>query len=297
MNDSLQAKLAKVEDDHFEQAETNHIDKHAEIRRNQAFMFLGGAMAIDKLQGHLASQVIAAMMTVEDQKLYLEYGYDTFADFLAKSELSPYSKTQFYKLRELYLTEGPQAYDLFTNWKLPLTTRKLLADKGVQIELRGDEVIIGGEETLNVGETKAIKAVIERLIKDKIDVEEAKSKTEGKVEKLQSQIKTGQSEYDILQRKYDDATQMRPFDRSLMMSVHWQLQHLENVSQMPEAEVKKRGYDDLKLLAGIFFRLRDAYKSDMALADFTLRVNDTDLDKKINEILADGDLSDTEDEA
>jgi predicted acetyltransferase len=47
-------------------------------------MFLGGAMAIDKLQSHLASQVIGAMMTVEEQKLYLDFGYETFAEFLTK---------------------------------------------------------------------------------------------------------------------------------------------------------------------------------------------------------------------
>jgi hypothetical protein len=82
MDNSLQAKLAKVEDAHYEQAETDHIEKHADERRAQAYMFLGGAMAIDKLQNHLASQVIGAIMTVEEQKLYLEYGYDTFADFL-----------------------------------------------------------------------------------------------------------------------------------------------------------------------------------------------------------------------
>src|SRR4051812_19280600 len=176
MNNSLQAKMAKVEDEHYQQAETEHIEKHDQQRRNQAYMFLGGAMAIDRLKEHLASQVIAAMMTVEEQKLYLEYGYETFADFLSKSEISPYSKTQFYKLRELYLTEGPTNYDLFTNWKLPLTTRKLLADKGVGIELQGDEVVIG-DERINVGETKVIKEVIARLVKDKLDVEEQKAKT------------------------------------------------------------------------------------------------------------------------
>src|SRR4051812_27603655 len=286
MNDSLTAKLAKVEDDHFAEAEKNHLQKHGTERSAQAYMFLGGAMAMDKLQSHLASQVIGAMMTVEEQKLYLDFGYETFAEFLTKSDLSPYSKTQFYKLRELYLTEGPTRFDLFTNWKLPLTTRRLLAEKGVGIELEGDEVVIGGQERINVGETKAIKEIIARLVKDTIEVQEQKAKTEGKVEKLQTQIKQGLSEYELLQRKYDDATQMRPFDRSLMMSVHWQLSLLENVSQLPAAEQQKRGYDDLKLLAGLFFRLRDAYHIDMALADFNLRVNDTDLDKKINDILA-----------
>jgi hypothetical protein len=172
-----------------------------------------------------------------------------------------------------------------------LTTRRLLAEKGVGIELEGDEVVIGGQERINVGETKAIKEIIARLVKDTIEVQEQKAKTEGKVEKLQTQIKQGASEYEILQRKYDDATQMRPFDRSLMMSVHWQLSHLEHVADLPDAELKKRGYDDLKLLAGLFFRVRDAYKSDMALADFTHRVDSTELDKKINDILADGDLS------
>jgi hypothetical protein len=285
--------MAKVEDEHYAEAETNHLHKHGAERAAQAYMFLGGAMAIDRLQSHLASQVIAAMMTIEDQKLYLDFGYETFAEFLTKSEMSPYSKTQFYKLRELYLTEGPDNYDLFTNWKLPLTTRKLLADKNVGIELQGDEVVIG-DERINVGETKAIKAIIERLVKDKLDVEEAKNKTESKVEKLQEKIKVGEGEFQILQRKYDDATQMRPFDRSLMMTVHWQLHLLEHVADLPTEEAKKRGYDDLKLLAGLFFRIRDAYHIDLALVDFANRVSNDELDKKIDEILQDGDLSEVE---
>jgi hypothetical protein len=260
----------------------------------QAYMFLGGAMAIDKLQNHLASQVIGAMMTVEEQKLYLEYGYDTFADFLNEVRHFTGLKNTVLQASRALSHRRPDNYDLFTNWKLPLTTRRLLAEKGVGIELEGDEVVIGGQERINVGETKAIKEIIARLVKDTIEVQEQKAKTEGKVEKLQTQIKQGQSEYELLQRKYDDATQMRPFDRSLMMSVHWQLSLLENVSQLPDAEQQKRGYDDLKLLAGLFFRLRDAYHIDMALADFNLRVNDTDLDKKINDILADGDLSEGE---
>jgi hypothetical protein len=56
-----------------------------------------------------------------------------------------------------------------------LTTRRLLAEKGVGIELEGDEVVIGGQERINVGETKAIKEIIARLVKDKRSTSRSKS--------------------------------------------------------------------------------------------------------------------------
>jgi hypothetical protein len=294
MDNSLQAKLAKVEDDHFADAETEHLASHDQQRRDQAMQMFGAAKYADRLRAQVASQVILFLMSVEENKYYLEFGCKTFVEFLSNGDLSDYSKTQYYKRRELVMSEGVEKYDLYEEWKLPLTLREKLLKTGLQIEVEGNEIVIGGTDRVAVSQPTVVKAVIEKLVKEKLDVEVEKHKSDIKADKLQTQLKNGQQEYEILQRKYDDATQMRPFDRSLMMSVHWQLSLLENVSTLPDIELKKRGYDDLKLLAGLFFRLRDAYKIDMALADFNLRVNDTDLDKKINDILADGDLSEGE---
>jgi hypothetical protein len=98
------------------------------------------------------------MMTVEEQKLYLDFGFDTFADFLTKSEISRHSKTQFYKLRELYLTEGPERLRPLHQLETPADNAQAACRQRRPDRARGDEVVIGGEERINVGETKAIKA-------------------------------------------------------------------------------------------------------------------------------------------
>jgi hypothetical protein len=266
MNNSLQTKLAQVEDEHYQEAETQHVQKHGAERAAQAYMFLGGAMAIDRLQSHLASQVIAAMMTIEDQKLYQDFGYQTFADFLSKSELSPYSKTQFYKLRELYLTEGPENYDLFTNWKLPLTTRRLLAEKGVEIEVQGDEVIIGGEERVSVSESRTIKAIIEKLVKEKVDLSDDLAKLEAKTEKQKDTIDRGRQELEEAQRQIDQINENSPFERALMGFVKASLTLVGEVKALPEDERAERAEGDLQTFAEQWFQLRDAYGAKHSLS-------------------------------
>jgi hypothetical protein len=265
MNDSLTAKLQKVEEAHFEQAESQHLETHDQQRRDQAYMFLGGAMAIDRLQSHLASQVIAAVMTIEDQKLYLDFGFQTFADFLTKSELSPYSKTQFYKLRDLYLTEGPENYDLFTNWKLPLTTRRLLAEKGVDIEIQGEEVIIGGEERVNVSESRTIKAIIEKLVKEKTDLTDDLSKLEKKTEKQKETINRGREEIEELQRNYDALTEDSTFEKAVMQGVKAMITLVSEVKLLSDEEKAERSEQDLKTFAEQWFQLRDAYGVQAAI--------------------------------
>lgn len=255
---------------------------------------LGAAKYADRLRAQAASQVILFLMSVEENKYYLDYGYKNFVDFLSNGELSEYSKTQYYKRRELIMSEGVEKYDLFEEWKLPLTVRQKLLSSGTSIEIEGDEVVIGGTERVAVSQPNVLKAVIEKFVKEGIDKDTAVDDLTKKLEKSEARNKQGRQEIEILQRKYDDATQMRPFDRALMMSVHWQLNLLENVSTLPDAERQKRGYDDLKLLAGLFFRLRDAYQVELALTDFTHRLDNTELDAKIDEILADGDLSEVD---
>src|SRR4051794_9746997 len=101
MDNSLQAKLAKVEDDHFADAETEHLASHDQQRRDQAMQMFGAAKYADRLRAQVASQVILFLMSVEENKYYLEFGCKTFVEFLSNGDLSDYSKTQYYKRREL----------------------------------------------------------------------------------------------------------------------------------------------------------------------------------------------------
>ena len=240
---------------------------------------------------NLNAQTILALQRFQQEKKFKLLGFDTFDEFLDSSEYSRITKRQYYDRLAIIGAHGPDVADLLTSVGISMRSQKLLP-KG-DIEIRDDQVFIKGQ-AVDGKDTGLIKDVLVEVF-DEIRKKDADvKKVAAENEKLKVQIKTGQQDYELLQRKYDDATQLRPFDRSLMMSVHWLLLHIENAGQLPEKEMKQRGYDDMKLLAGLWFRLRDAYHIDMALADFTLRVNDTDLDRKINEILADGDLSEAE---
>jgi hypothetical protein len=292
MPNSLEQKIRAIEDEQYEQAEKEHVAFHDQTKRDEAMQFLGGAMAIDRLKEHLASQVIAALMTIEDQKLYLDYGYSRFAEFLDQCEFSKMSKSQFYKLRDLYLKEGPERYDLFTDWKVPLTTRKLLAAGEVSVEIEGDEVVIGGEERVNVAESRTIKAIIEKLVKEKSALADDLQKQETKLEKQSEKLKQGQADYEELQRNFDSLKDADPFDRALSSAVYSLLNLCESVGQLPDAKRQARANDDVRLFANLWFRVRDAYGSPMALVDIDTQSH-SEFDKKIESILAeDGDFGD-----
>lgn len=265
---------------------------HEANELNELFFMLGGLNMANSIAKNLDAGVILGLQKIRDEQLYRGLGYMRFDEFLDDHPRSPMKYKRFNYVESVFENVGAVGFDLLSDSGLSMRQLKQL--EAGDIEIQGNEIVIGGGERLPIGEHRAIKAVIEQLVKDKRDAKEETEKAKKNVEKLDGQLKHGQSEYETLQRKYDDATQLRPFDRSLMMSVHWQLNLLENISTLPDAELKKRGYEDLKLLAGIWFRLREAYKIDLALTDFTNRVANDDLDRKIEEILADGDLSEVE---
>lgn len=295
MDNSLSTKLEKVKDDHAQEALDRARNEHAEREKADALFVLGRIAQNDHISKAIAhnldTQTILALQRFQQEKAYRALGFETFEDFLDKSEYSRITKRQYYDRLAIINTHGPDVADLLTSVGISMRSQKLLG--AGDIEIKDDRVYVAGREVGSAGSGEIKDLVVEFVdeIRQK-DAEIKKVRTEN--EKLQQKIKVGERDIEILQRKLDDATQLRPFDRSLMMSVHWQLSLLEHVGDLPDKELKQRGYDDLKLLAGIFFRLREAYKIDLALTDFSQRVDNTELDNKINEILADGDLSEVE---
>jgi hypothetical protein len=267
MPDSLKNKIEKVEEEHFQQAETDHIERHDQIRRDAAMRFLGGAMALDRLKEHLSSQVISAIMAVEEHNLYKEFGFERFADFLDKSELSPMSKSQFYRLKELYVKEGPANYDLLTEWNVPLSTRKLLTATDIDIVIEGDEVVIGGEERVNIAESRTIKAIIEKLVKEKTTLAEDLNKQEAKLEKEQIKNKRGTDELNELRRSIDAANEGTEYERALMATVKAFITLATEAKALPDDERAERGAADLQTLAGQYFALSDAFGVKRPLHD------------------------------
>lgn len=295
MKTDLSQKIREVEDDHAAEIEQSHIATHDQMRRDQAMQFLGGAYAIDRLKEHLASQVIGALMTIEEQKLYLEFGYERFADFLDKSHLSGMSKTSYYRLRELYLKEGPEKYDMLMHWSIPLATRKLL-DAG-DIVVDGDEVVIGGSERVPLGDQKVIKSIIEKLVHEKRDAHDDLAKSESKIEDLKSKIDAGQSDYDELQRNLDAMRRHDPFDRAFgELVVSFAALH-EQIGQMDDKRRAAVAADRLQLITSLYFRTSDCFGVKQPLASQSSSpVAANELDAKIAEIVSEAGPMNFEDE-
>jgi hypothetical protein len=294
MNDSLTKKLREVENDHAEGVVATDLAQYSQTRRDTANRYIGGAMAIDKLKEHLTSQVILALMTVEEEKLYLEFDCQTFAEFLDRKEFSEMSKSTFYRLRDLYLKEGITKFDLLTEWGIPAKLRKQL-DSG-DIEIDGDEIVIGGDERVSIGESpKVIKAIIEKLVSEKSAISDELAKSEAKSLKQKEQIKQGISEVESLQRNLDALRTGDPHDEALSQAVYSMLQLTEQVGQLPDERKAAKGRDAIDTLWGVMQKVRSSYGVNYNFAEATPAPAANDLEAKLNAALAEPD--DLDDEA
>lgn len=266
--------------------ETERTEKAFDV-----FFLLGGIDAVNNIARNLNAALIVNLQRIRDERLYLALGHDRFDDFMDNHPRSPMSYKRFNYIEGIFQNIGAIGFDLLTGSGLSMRQMKLLDAGDIQVE--GNDVIIGGEERVSLGESRVMKAVVEKLVKEKIELQGEQAAAEKKAEKLKVQLSQGQSEFEILQRKYDAATSANPFERALMQSVYWLLELKMNVEDLTDADLAKRGGDDLKLLAGLWFRLRDSYHSTLALTDFR-QENQTEFDRKVNEILEDGDLSQEE---
>lgn len=215
-----------------------------------ALQFLGGAVALDRLREHLSSQVIAALMAIEDQKLFELYGFKTFKAFLEGSSLSGFSKSGYYRLRDLYLKEGPEQYDLFTEWRIPISTRQLLTDGDVTV--KGSELIVGDKHIAIGDNPKVIKQVIERLVKEKIaatdDAEDKRQKLGAVTEK-----------YDRLRKAIDEAEEKPPYVRAYLATVEILLTFINEVQDLPGDMKAERAPGDLDHISELMEQLYRAY--------------------------------------
>lgn len=284
MTESLQKKIREVEDEHAAELEQSHIATHDQLRRDQAMQMLGAAKYADSLRARTASHVIQFLMTVEEEKIYRDYGFDRFVDFLQASELSDISKSQYYRLRELYLKEGPEQYDWFTAWKIPLATRQLLDTGDIVVE--GDEVVIGGEERVPLGEQKVIKSIIEKLVTEKRNATDDLAKSESKIENLNSKIAQGQRDYDELERNLEALKKRDPLTAQFNTVVYEICEFHRVVGQQTDGLKASVGTAWLQVLASLYFRTADAFGVKAALADRDAVLTGDTLDAKIAEVIA-----------
>ncbi len=286
----LNEKIREIEEVYAEEKQNGILNAHEQARRDEAMRLLGGIRAVDRLQEnifqHISSQLINALILFQKEKMYEHFGFSRFADFLDNSDFSLPSKTAFYRQKELLKAEGVEKYDLFNEAKIPLSTRKLLASgDGGNIEIDGDQIIIG-EERSDLSDLPMIKSLITNFANENRQLNEEKTKADKKIEDLQSRVKTGQSEYEEIRRAMDAANNGTPYERALMKAIGAMLNLAVEANKLPLIEIQSRGRDDIALLWNQMLNVRAALQQE----DFAFIENvDTNLPESIRKVLSEND--------
>lgn len=152
MDNKLQKKIRKVEEEHAEEIVSANLSAHDERRRDETLILLGGIKAADRISSALGAETMRALIRFQNEERYKRLGFDNFVGFLNNYESSPMTKNQFYDRKALLEKEGDATFDLLNSVSMPVSKRRLLGKGNIQIE--GETVIIrdgdGGEHEIEL---------------------------------------------------------------------------------------------------------------------------------------------------
>lgn len=136
----LEEQIARLEEKVAEEDVNDHLVRYNAEQRDIGLMILGGVRVLGNYASIMSSDAFKALIRFGDEKLYLAFGYNTFAEFLNECPQSPMTKTQFYARKSLFDSEGERMFDLFGDLGLSIRKRKLLGKGNVEID--GETAII-----------------------------------------------------------------------------------------------------------------------------------------------------------
>ena len=283
-------KLAKIQD----QAETA-IDGQMDAARARAaeqelLVMLGGIKAVSALTDNLHSARIMAMRQIRDEKRFLAAGFTRFAEFMDECPFSPMSYDRFNEFDKAIRTVGASEFDVLRGSGLSMRQMRRLKEGDVVVD--GGVVRIGDEESVELGDDRKIRSLVEQLISDRQAEKAERERSEKAAEKMKQQLEQGQREFDRLARENDElrSSEGSRISRAMMAALHAFFNLIEAVGELPDDERAKRKADDLKLFVGQFFRLQDAYGTDGGYIPLT-RPDDREMDS-IDRALAEMDMED-----
>ena len=283
-------KLAKIQD----QAETA-IDGQMDAARARAaeqelLVMLGGIKAVSALTDNLHSARIMAMRQIRDEKRFLAAGFTRFAEFMDECPFSPMSYDRFNEFDKAIRTVGASEFDVLRGSGLSMRQMRRLKEGDVVVD--GGVVRIGDEESVELGDDRKIRSLVEQLISDRQAEKAERERSEKAAEKMKQQLEQGQREFDRLARENDElrSSEGSRISRAMMAALHAFFNLIEAVGELPDDERAKRKADDLKIFVGQFFRLQDAYGTDGGYIPLT-RPDDREMDS-IDRALAEMDMED-----
>lgn len=290
--------IAKMEEAAVQQArrnietelETQHAEAFEQKFRDEAFEFRGRLLAVTSISRTLNSKLIEGYMVVEEKKYWRVWGHQSFAHYLNSDEVPEFSKTQYYELKKLLQSEGPALFDFFSDRKIAAATRRLLSANNTAIEIDGDIVRIGDFEA-PASDRKAIVQICEAYSGALQQLRDDNEKLMKVRETDREKIQRGTDENEQLRRALDAREDTPRFQRAITAMVQSMLNLTEAVGELDDDEKRKRGPEDLQLVAELYFRLSDAYGLKRSLAKRPAG-GDPVADRVIAEMIDDGSFED-----
>lgn len=227
-----------------------------------AFGAIGGMRIVSKFIG---AATIKVLQNIRDEEKYKSFGYSRFDHFLDNDKTAQQyvgiSYRSFNYLEKQMLNEGDEIYDLLNHFRIPISTRQLLSDGEIKIEVEGDQLQIG-EEIINLAEKPDIKGIFKDLAKDVKKLTEAKNKSEAKLEELEETIKAGVAENEELRRSIDAQSETSPYERALARAISSLINLKNEAEKLPLVETQTRGKFDLETLWNQMVTIRKALQQD-----------------------------------
>lgn len=266
MANKLKDKIAEIEGEHFGEIEQSRIEDFDNKFVIDAHEFRGGLRAVTSVARSLSSKMIEGLMIVEDRKYYLAWidpatgeTFKRFVDYLNSDEVPDLSKTKYYDLKALLLSEGSDAFDVFSGKKIPVATRKLLATKGVQISVEGEDLVID-DHRVPITDKAAMKELVETVHEVLKERDDREAKKDELIEKQATQIQIGTDEYQELQRNLNALRDGDPYDRALGAVIHSMLELTERIGHLPNDKVKaEKGKTAIETLWSVMLQVRKSY--------------------------------------
>lgn len=265
MNETtLEKKLREVEDEHFGEIEQTRLGELDQDFIIAAHRFHGALEAVTSIARSLTSKTIEGLMEVEDKKYYLAWtdpvtgeNFKRFVDYLNSDEVPDLSKNKYYDLKALLLSEGAEAFDVFSGKKIPVSTRKLLAAKGVEISVDGDDLVIA-DKRVPVTDRAAMKELVETVhsvLRERDAREEKQAHT---IEKLENTVRAGQEDFEQLQRSLDAMREGDPYDQAISAAVYALLELTETIGQLSDKRKAEVGPTCMRTMWDILQQVRRA---------------------------------------
>jgi len=273
MENSLDNKLREVEEKHFTDAEQALVAVTDEEFFVEAHEFHGAIRAVTNMARSLTSKNIEGYMQVEAKKYYRVWTnaatgekFKSFAEYLNSDEVPDFSKNKYYELKALLESESAEVFDIFSGQRIAVSTRKLLASKGVEITVDGDDLVIA-DKRVPVTDRAAVKELVEAMHETLRERDSREAKLESQLADQKAKADSGEKELEQLQRSLDAMSERDPYERALGGFVVDGLKLCEKISQLDakrRAEVAGHG---MRVIWDVVKQLRLSYDINFNFED------------------------------